>query len=103
MIISTKDLIDSKTSYSTTRWGFVVCVKAAIAMAVVTLLAWIVLTYLGKPTEGLLGGAAALIGVIIGIATTGKALQGFETRSHDDKPNASNDFKSQKNDREEVL
>ena len=81
-MINIKDLIDNKTSYSTTRWAFVVCVRTVVIIAFITIITWIILSILGKPTEGLFGGSATLCGVIIGIVSTTKALQGFETK-HD--------------------
>lgn len=83
-MINIKDLIDNKTSYSTTRWAFVVCVRTVVIIAFITIITWIILSILGKPTEGLFGGSATLCGVIIGIISTTKALQGFESKK--DKP-----------------
>jgi len=78
-MIFLKELIDNNTPYSTTRWAFIVCVRAGIVLAFLTLIMAIVLLILGKSVDGLLGGSVALIGVILGIPTTAKALQGFET------------------------
>lgn len=82
-MITTKDLISDNTPYSTTRWAFVVCIRSGIFLAIGSLITTIVLSILGKNTDGLIGGAVALIGVIMGVPTTAKALQGFETK-HDE-------------------
>lgn len=83
-MIKIDELINSNTPYSTTRWAFVVCVKAAIVLAIATLISYVVLTVLGKDCNGLLGGSSILIGVIVGIPTGAKALQGFENKSTDE-------------------
>lgn len=82
-----RELVDDKTSYSTTRWAFVVCTRVAIALAFLVIGAVIAGTIFNKPMpDGLLGGAAAIIGVLAGIPTVAKTAQGFETKRTEDKP-----------------
>ena len=87
-MISTKDLADDKTSYSTTRWAFVVAMKFAIAMAFLSLVAFIVFRVLGIDTDGLFSGVSTVLGIVVGLATTAKALQGFENGTESSKINA---------------
>lgn len=77
-MITTEELIDVKNNLSTTRWAFVICVKSAIILAYLTIISYLVFTFLNKNCEGLLGGCATIIGVIVGIPATIKGLQGFE-------------------------
>ena len=85
-MIKTENLIDDKTSYSTTRWAFVVAMKFAIGIAVASFVAFIVFRILKIDTEGLFSGVATVSGVVVGLATTAKALQGFEVKGNIDKP-----------------
>lgn len=85
-MVSTKDLIDTKSSYSTTRWAFVVAMKFAIMMSIAAIVCFIVFKIFKIDTDGLFSGVTALLGVVVGLTTTAKALQGFETRQeHKDK------------------
>lgn len=84
-MISKRELVDDKTTISTTRWAYVSIVTFAIVSVVLVLVSYVVCSLVDKPLpEGFLGGAAALIAIPMGIITTSKALQGFEP--HKDKP-----------------
>lgn len=80
-MIDTKDLIDGKTSYSTTRWVFVVAMRFAIIMTLLSFITFVVFRILKIDTEGLFSGVSTVLGIVVGLATTAKALQGFEKNS----------------------
>lgn len=79
-MISLKDLIDDKTPYSTTRWAFVVILRFAIIMIILAYVTFITFRILGIDTDGLVSGVSSMLGIVVGLATTAKALQGFETK-----------------------
>lgn len=82
-MLKIKDLIDNKSSYSTTRWAFVVAMIFAVIMAVVSFATFVVFRVLGIDTEGLFSGVSTVVGLVVGLATTAKCLQGFESRGND--------------------
>lgn len=80
-MISTKDLADNNTSISSTRWAFVTVIKFDIVIISVVLIASIIAHFFGKPfDESFFGNVALLLGILTGLATTSKTLQGFETK-----------------------
>ena len=82
-MINTKDLIDNNTSYSTTRWAFVVAMRFAIIMSILSFAAFITFRVLKIDTEGLFSGVSTVLGIVVGLATTAKALQGFENKPNE--------------------
>ena len=65
-MISIREISDDKSSISSTRWAFASIVKFDI----------------GKPFDSnLISGVALLLGILTGILTTSKILQGFEPTS----------------------
>ena len=94
--MKTKDLIDDKTSYSTTRWAFVVAMRFAIIMISLSFIAFVTFKIVGIETEGLFSGVSTVLGIVVGLATTAKALQGFETTDNNniiDENNNDNEIK----------
>ncbi len=93
--LTTKDLADDNTPYSTTRWSFVTCTKVAIFLAIASVAAFVTMKILNIDIdEDFLTAVGVLIGIVLGIPTVAKSLQGFEKR--DNKP----DENTQKNTQE---
>lgn len=92
-MITIKDIADNNTSISSTRWAFASIIKFDIAVIAITIIAYMVGHFIGKPFgSDLINGVALLLGLLTGIITTSKALQGFETKK-DDKVNFSEEEK----------
>lgn len=89
-MINTKDLIDNNTSYSTTRWAFVAAMKFAIIMSALSFAAFIAFRLLKIDTDGLFSGVSTVLGIVVGLATTAKALQGFENKTNEQQQDNSN-------------
>ncbi len=83
-MISIREIADDKTSISSTRWAFASVIKFDIAIVTLSIVAYLVGHFIGKPIEGsFFGYVATLLGTLTGIVTTSKALQGFETKKND--------------------
>ena len=83
-MISIRELVDDKSSISSTRWAFVVTILFDIIVISITIIAYIIAHFIGKPFDSnLISGVAILLGVLTGIVTTSKSLQGFETKGND--------------------
>lgn len=92
-MITIKDIADNNTSISSTRWAFASIIKFDIAVIAITIIAYMIGHFIGKPFDNdLINGVALLLGLLTGIITTSKALQGFETKK-DDKTNFSEEEK----------
>lgn len=84
--ITIRELADDSTTVSSTRWAFATVVKVDVAITVITFVAGLVGHFIGKPLESsFYGNIAMLLGIITGIVTTSKALQGFEPGTKSDK------------------
>ena len=78
-MITTREISDNKSSISSTRWAFASVIKFDIIVIAITVIAYIVSCFIGKPFDGnFFGGIATLLGILTGLVTTSKALQGFE-------------------------
>lgn len=85
-MISIREISDDKSSISSTRWAFASIVKFDIVMIALTIVAYMVGHFIGKPFDSdLISGVSLLLGLLTGILTTSKILQGFEPRSKSDK------------------
>ena len=83
-MVSIKEIADDKSSISSTRWAFAVTILFDIIIISITVISYIVAHFIGKPFDSnLINGVALLLGVLTGIVTTSKSLQGFETKSND--------------------
>lgn len=81
MFLTTKELCDDNTPYSTTRWSFVTCTKVAIFLVIASVAAFVAMKILNIDIdEDFLTAVGVLIGIILGIPTVAKSLQGFERR-----------------------
>ena len=84
-MITVREIADDKTTISSTRWAFAAVVKTDIVIVVVSLLAGLIGHFIGKPiSDTFYGQVALLLGILTGIVTTSKALQGFEPHSKGD-------------------
>lgn len=80
-MISIRELTDDKSSISSTRWAFVTTIIFDIVIIAISVISYIVAHFIGKPFDSnLISGVALLLGVLTGIVTTSKSLQGFETK-----------------------
>ena len=81
-MICISEISDDKSSISSTRWAFASIVKFDIAAIASTIIAYMVGHFIGKPFDNnLISGVALLLGILTGILTTSKILQGFEPTS----------------------
>lgn len=79
MMMKIKDLIDSENSYSVTRWALVVAIRTSVILAISSVIAYLVLKFLGKDVDAnFIGEVGKLIAIIIGILSFLKGAQGFE-------------------------
>ena len=87
-MISIRELADDKSSLSSTRWAFVTTIIFDIVIIAISVVSYIVAHFISKPFDSnLISGVALLLGVLTGIVTTSKSLQGFETKSNDKEVN----------------
>ena len=85
-LISLREIADDKTSISSTRWAFASVVKVDLFIVLATVISGLVGHFIDKPLDpGIYANIAMLLGVLTGIITTSKALQGFETKKDDKK------------------
>ena len=83
-MIKIREIADDNTSISSTRWAFASVIKFDIVTISLSIIAYLVGHFIGKPIEGsFFGYVATLLGTLTGIVTTSKALQGFETKGND--------------------
>lgn len=83
-MVSIREIADDKSSISSTRWAFAVTILFDIIIISITVISYIVAHFIGKPFDSnLISGVALLLGVLTGIVTTSKSLQGFETKNND--------------------
>jgi hypothetical protein len=84
-MIAIREIADNNTSISSTRWAFASVIRFDMILISLTILAYIAGHFFNKPFDsGLFGGVSALLGILTGLVTTSKALQGFEPKK--DKP-----------------
>jgi hypothetical protein len=83
-MITIRELADDNSSISSTRWAFVTTIIFDIVIISISVIAYIIAHFIGKPfSSNLISGVAVLLGVLTGIITTSKSLQGFETKPKD--------------------
>lgn len=83
--ITVREISDDKTTISSTRWAFATVIKFDIIIVTLTVVAGIVSHFIGRPLDnGFYGSVAMLLGILTGLVTTSKALQGFEPWSKSD-------------------
>ena len=80
-MITLKDLVDSGTHISSTRWAFCVVIIFDIIVIGLTILAGIVGHFIGKPLDGsLYSSEALLLGVPTTLISGAKIAQGWEKK-----------------------
>lgn len=85
-MISLREVSDNNSNISSTRWAFGLIIIFDIVIITLSIAAFLVAHFIGMPLDGsFFGYVATLLGVVTTLVTTGKALQGFETK-RDDKP-----------------
>lgn len=85
-MISLREVADNNSEISSTRWAFGLIIVFDIVIITLSIAAFLVAHFIGMPLDGsFFGYVATLLGVVTTLVTTGKALQGFETKG-DDKP-----------------
>lgn len=85
-MISLREVADNNSDISSTRWAFGLIIFFDIVIITLSIAAFLVAHFIGMPLDGsFFGYVATLLGVVTTLVTTGKALQGFETK-RDDKP-----------------
>lgn len=90
-MVSIRELADDKSSLSSTRWAFVTTIVFDIIIISISVISYIIAHFIGKPFDSnLMSGVAVLLGVLTGIVTTSKSLQGFETKFNDKEANETN-------------
>lgn len=91
-MVSIRELADDKSSLSSTRWAFVTTIIFDIIIISISVISYIVAHFIGKPFDSnLISGVAVLLGILTGIVTTSKSLQGFETKANDKEVNETNE------------
>lgn len=80
-MITIREIADNNTTISSTRWAFAAIVKADIAIVSVVVVAGLVGHFVGKPLDTkFYDYVAKAVGLLTGILTVAKAVQGFEPR-----------------------
>lgn len=91
-MVSIRELADDNSPFSSTRWAFVTTITFDIVIISISVIAYIVAHFIGKPFDSnLISGVAVLLGVLTGIVTTSKSLQGFETKANGKEVNETNE------------
>ena len=91
--ISLREISDDRTSISSTRWAFASVIKFDIIviflMVVSGLLSHFIPT-IDDLSGSFYGSVTALLGVLTGLVSTTKAMQGFETKKDKDEESIDN-------------
>lgn len=92
--ISLREISDNRTSISSTRWAFASVIKFDIIviflMVVSGLLSHFIPT-IDDLSGSFYGSVTALLGVLTGLVSTTKAMQGFETKKDKNEESIEND------------
>lgn len=92
--ISLREISDDRTSISSTRWAFASVIKFDIIiiflMVVSGLLSHFIPT-IDDLSGSFYGSVTALLGVLTGLVSTTKAMQGFETKKDKNEESIEND------------
>ena len=80
-MVSIREIADDNSSISSTRWAFAAVIKFDIFIIFILIITGLVSHFIGKPLDNsFYGSVTMLLGVLTGLATTTKALQGFEPK-----------------------
>lgn len=84
--ISLREISDDRTSISSTRWAFASVIKFDIIVIFLMVVSGLVSHFVPSVDElstSFYGAVTALLGVLTGLVSTTKAMQGFETKKDD--------------------
>lgn len=85
--ISIREIADDRTTISSTRWAFASIVKFDIFIIFIVIMVGLAAHFLGKDLgTDFYGSVAMLLGILTGFVSTTKALQGFENKKDNKKP-----------------
>ena len=87
--ISLREICDSESTISSTRWAFASIVKFNILVILLTIIAGLVAHFVPSIEDfdsSFYGSIAMLLGVLTGFSTGAKIMQGFETKKDDKVP-----------------
>lgn len=91
-MISLREIVDSESNVSSTRWAFAIIIIFDIVVISLSLGAFIVSHFINKPLDAsFFGYVATLLGTLTTIITASKALQGFEPKRDDKERPSIND------------
>ena len=80
-MISIREISDDNSSISSTRWAFASIIKVDIFCVILIIVCGLIGHFVGKPLDNsFYGSSAMLLGILTGIITTSKSLQGFEPK-----------------------
>ena len=80
-MISIREIADDNSSISSTRWAFASIIKVDIFCVILIIVCGLIGHFVGKPLDNsFYGSSAMLLGILTGIITTSKSLQGFEPK-----------------------
>lgn len=104
--ISLREISDDRTSISSTRWAFASVIKFDIIviflMVVSGLLSHFIPT-IDDLSGSFYGSVTALLGVLTGLVSTTKAMQGFETKKDKNEESIENDNNDDVDNEEELI
>lgn len=104
--ISLREISDDRTSISSTRWAFASVIKFDIIviflMVVSGLLSHFIPT-IDDLSGSFYGSVTALLGVLTGLVSTTKAMQGFETKKDKNEESIENDNNVVDDNEEELI
>jgi len=104
--ISLREISDDRTSISSTRWAFASVIKFDIIviflMVVSGLLSHFIPT-IDDLSGSFYGSVTALLGVLTGLVSTTKAMQGFETKKDKNEESIENDNEDVVDNEEELI
>lgn len=104
--ISLREISDDRTSISSTRWAFASVIKFDIIviflMVVSGLLSHFIPT-IDDLSGSFYGSVTALLGVLTGLVSTTKAMQGFETKKDKNEESIENDNDDSVDNEEELI
>lgn len=91
-MISLREIVDSESNVSSTRWAFAIIIIFDIVVISLSLGAFIVSHFINKPLDAsFFGYVATLLGTLTTIITASKALQGFEPKIDEKERPSRND------------
>ena len=91
-MISLREIVDSESTISSTRWAFATIIIFDILVIAASLGAFIVSHFIEKPLDAsFFGYVVTLLGTLTTIITASKALQGFEPKRDENERSSRDD------------